>query len=91
MESEASNFLSEDSDYENEIPTKKTKLKEKAVANSNMSEYEKQIQRNIEERRKIFQNLVGGAKKDFMVEIKKEKKIKVARHAQKRKKLQRYI
>ncbi|XP_046644407.1 WD repeat-containing protein 76-like [Daphnia pulicaria] len=49
-----------------------------------MSEYEKQIQRNIEEKEKMFQQLIGGAKKDFMkvvpktnynnVEVTKKKK-----------------
>lgn len=34
-----------------------------------LSEYEKQILRNIEERKKMFQMMVGDAKKDFMATL----------------------
>jgi hypothetical protein len=60
---------SEESAEENETPVKQNKTSERktnAKATSEMSEYEKQIQRNIEEKEKMFQQLIGGAKKDFM-------------------------
>ena len=38
-----------------------------------MSDYEKQIQKNLEDRRKMFEKLVRAAKKDFMGEIIKER------------------
>ncbi|XP_046452333.1 WD repeat-containing protein 76-like isoform X1 [Daphnia pulex] len=67
---------SEESAEENETPVKQNKTSERktnAKANSEMSEYEKQIQRNIEENEKMFQQFIGGAKKGFMKVVPKKK------------------
>ncbi|XP_046452338.1 WD repeat-containing protein 76-like [Daphnia pulex] len=79
---------SEGSNEENETPVKKSEKKTENVitkANSEMSEYEKEIQRNIEERRKMFQELVGDAKKDFESEVIREKVNKATQRGLKRK------
>ncbi|KAI9554166.1 hypothetical protein GHT06_019438 [Daphnia sinensis] len=72
---------SEDSDYEDGISsTRKRRSKENKnrnrQTNTALSEYEKQIQQNIEERKKMFQELVGAAKNDFMNIISEENKEK---------------
>jgi hypothetical protein len=51
-----------------------------------MSDYEKQIQKNLEDRRKMFEKLVGAAKKDFMGEIVKERKKRATKNPHKKKK-----
>lgn len=79
---------SEESNEENETPVKNKEKKMVNViskATSEISEYEKEIQRNIEERRKMFQELVGDAKKDFESEIIKEKVNKATQRGLKRK------
>jgi hypothetical protein len=85
---------SEGSNEENETPVKKSEKKTENVitkATSEMSEYEKEIQRNIEERRKMFQELVGDAKKDFESEVIREKVNKATQRGLKRKMDERYI
>ncbi len=85
---------SEESNEENETPVKKSEKKTGNVitkATSEMSEYEKEIQRNIEERRKMFQELVGDAKKDFESEVIREKVNKATQRGLKRKMEERYI
>jgi hypothetical protein len=70
-ESEAS----EESVEENETPVKQNRTSERKInakATSEMSEYEKQIQRNIEENEKMFQQFIGGAKKGFMKVVPKK-------------------
>jgi uncharacterized protein YifN (PemK superfamily) len=52
-----------------------------------MSDYEKQIQKNLEDRRKMFEKLVGAAKKDFMGEIVKERKKRATKNPHKKRKM----
>jgi hypothetical protein len=79
--SEESESNSEESYGEKEIPTKQTST------NSKMSDYEKQIQKNLEDRRKMFEKLVGAAKKDFMGEIVKERKKRATKNPHKKRKM----
>lgn len=73
---------SDGSDYQDGISsTRKKSSKENKnqngrQTNTALSEYEKQIQQNIEERKKMFQELVGAAKDDFMNIISAENKEK---------------
>ncbi|XP_057375972.1 WD repeat-containing protein 76-like [Daphnia carinata] len=72
---------SEDSNYQDGIsntrkPNSKENKDQNRQTNTALSEYEKQIQQNIEERKKMFQELVGAAKNDFMNVISTESKEK---------------
>ena len=80
---------SEESNEENETPVKSVEKKKESDVNTKsayeLSEYEKLIQQNIEERRKMFQELIGEAKKDLLSEVNRDKMNKATQRGLKRK------
>ena len=82
-------LISEESNEENETPVKSVEKKKESDVNTKsayeLSEYEKLIQQNIEERRKMFQELIGEAKKDLLSEVNRDKMNKATQRGLKRK------
>jgi|688.fasta_scaffold245926_3 hypothetical protein len=80
---------SEESNEENETPVKSVEKKKESDVNTKsayeLSDYEKLIQQNIEERRKMFQELIGEAKKDLQSEVNRDKINKATQRGLKRK------
>ena len=87
--SQRSKSLAQSPHQLNTNKTKKNENMQSTKREAELSEYEKKIQQNIEERKKMFQMLVGDAKKDFMSTVKTPvvigEKNKVAHRGLKRK------